>query len=222
MESRGKCRCLGPSGTDFVSMRLLLVSVGGAGLAEPSVSRTPSGSQPSPPADMDPPWTPPSAELQLKGSLIGVFFGIELTAQGKSPMAQRGMVQTAKALAASAIELIETPALVEAARRDLKERNARALHLAPATRPQGGNRHPTSTVRTPDRLSEKPSISSAKWWGDAADHARAGAQVQHSRTRGPDRPQATGPALTAHRSASSAAEADDRGRTDPGGAWVGV
>lgn len=77
-------------------------------------------------------WVVPFAQISGATQAIGTpGHSWQLTAQGKSPMAHKGMVQTAKALAASAIELIQTPTLVEAARRELKERTARTPYTTP-------------------------------------------------------------------------------------------
>ncbi len=77
-------------------------------------------------------WVVPFAQIAGATQAIGTpGHSWQLTAQGKSPMAHKGMIHTAKALAASAIELIETPDLISAARADLEARTARAPYASP-------------------------------------------------------------------------------------------
>lgn len=77
-------------------------------------------------------WVVPFAQIAGATQAIGTpGHSWQLTAQGKSPMAHKGMIHTAKALAASAMELIENPSLIEAARADLAERTAAAPYTSP-------------------------------------------------------------------------------------------
>ncbi|MCQ4160054.1 M20 family metallopeptidase [Roseomonas sp. GC11] len=68
-------------------------------------------------------WVVPTVQANGATAAIGTpFHSWQLTAQGKSPHAHKGMVHVAKAMAATAIAAIENPALIAAAKADLAKR----------------------------------------------------------------------------------------------------
>ena len=65
--------------------------------------------------------------VQADGATIAIgtpFHSWQLTAQGKSPLAKKGMVHVAKVMAATALDAIQNPELVAAAKADLAARTA--------------------------------------------------------------------------------------------------
>ena len=62
-------------------------------------------------------WAVPTVQARVATCAIGTpFHTWQTVAQGKAPAAHKGMVHAAKAMAATAVRLIETPALIDAAR----------------------------------------------------------------------------------------------------------
>jgi aminobenzoyl-glutamate utilization protein B len=55
----------------------------------------------------------------------------QLTAQGKSPLAHKGMVHVAKIMAGVAVDALSDPKLIEAAKADLAERTAADPYVCP-------------------------------------------------------------------------------------------
>ncbi len=55
----------------------------------------------------------------------------QLTAQGKSPLAKKGMVHTAKVMAATAIDALTDPALIARAKADLAQRTRDEPYVCP-------------------------------------------------------------------------------------------
>jgi aminobenzoyl-glutamate utilization protein B len=77
-------------------------------------------------------WVVPMAQLGSATYAIGTpGHSWQVTAQGKTPAAHKGMVQVAKALAGSAVDLLGDPALVAAAKADLKRRTAAHPYSSP-------------------------------------------------------------------------------------------
>ncbi len=54
-----------------------------------------------------------------------------MTAQGKSPLAHKGMVHVAKVMASTAVAALEDPALIAAAKADLAERTRQTPYISP-------------------------------------------------------------------------------------------
>ena len=72
--------------------------------------------------------------VQADGSTIAIgtpFHSWQLTAHGKTPLAKKGMVQTAKVMAATAIDALQDAALVARAKADLAERTRETPYVCP-------------------------------------------------------------------------------------------
>jgi aminobenzoyl-glutamate utilization protein B len=83
-------------------------------------------------------WVVPTVEASGATCAIGTpFHTWQVTAQGKTAAAHKGMVHTAKAMAATAVAALIDPALIEEARADLRRRTADAYvcPLPPGARP---------------------------------------------------------------------------------------
>jgi aminobenzoyl-glutamate utilization protein B len=77
-------------------------------------------------------WVVPTVQAHAPVYAIGTpGHSWQLTAQGKSPAAHKGMVHVAKVMAATAVAAIEDPALIERAKSDLAERTARTPYVSP-------------------------------------------------------------------------------------------
>ncbi|QYK40570.1 MAG: amidohydrolase [Paracoccaceae bacterium] len=77
-------------------------------------------------------WAVPTVQAWVATCAIGTpFHSWQLTAQGKTPAAKKGMVQAARIMAATARSLFERPALLAAARADHAARLARQPYLCP-------------------------------------------------------------------------------------------
>lgn len=77
-------------------------------------------------------WVVPFAQAGSATYAIGTpGHSWQLTAQGKSPAAHKGMVHVAKALAGTALDLFADDHLIETAKRDLSERLARTPYKSP-------------------------------------------------------------------------------------------
>ncbi len=74
--------------------------------------------------------------VQADGATIAIgtpFHSWQLTAQGKSPLAKKGMVHVAKVMAGTAIDAIKNPDLIAAAKADLAERIRDTPYVPPMT-----------------------------------------------------------------------------------------
>ena len=72
--------------------------------------------------------------VQADGATIAVgtpFHSWQLTAQGKSPLAKKGMVHVAKVMAATALDALQDPALVTRAKADLAARQDGNPYISP-------------------------------------------------------------------------------------------
>jgi aminobenzoyl-glutamate utilization protein B len=77
-------------------------------------------------------WVVPMAQLGSATYAIGTpGHSWQVTAQGKTPAAHKGMVHVAKAIAATAVDLITDPSLVDEAKRDLRQRTAAHPYVPP-------------------------------------------------------------------------------------------
>ena len=72
--------------------------------------------------------------VQADGATIAIgtpFHSWQLTAQGKSPLAKKGMVHVAKVMAGTAIDALSDPGLIERAKADLAERTRDNPYISP-------------------------------------------------------------------------------------------
>jgi aminobenzoyl-glutamate utilization protein B len=72
--------------------------------------------------------------VQADGATVAIgtpFHSWQMTAQGKSPHAKKGMVHVAKAMAATAVEALRNPALLAAAKADHAARTAATPYVCP-------------------------------------------------------------------------------------------
>jgi aminobenzoyl-glutamate utilization protein B len=77
-------------------------------------------------------WVVPTVQAHAATYAIGTpGHSWQLTAQGKSPAAHKGMVHVAKIMAATAVAAIEDPALIARAKADLAERTAATPYICP-------------------------------------------------------------------------------------------
>lgn len=77
-------------------------------------------------------WVVPLVQADGATCAIGTpFHTWQLTAQGKTPMAKKGMVHVAKAMAATAVDALRDPSLIARAREDLKLRTASNPYISP-------------------------------------------------------------------------------------------
>ena len=77
-------------------------------------------------------WVVPTVQMRGATCAVGTpFHAWQLVAQGKSPAAHKGMVHAGKAMAATAAELLENPALIAEARSDFEKRRAGRPFLNP-------------------------------------------------------------------------------------------
>ena len=77
-------------------------------------------------------WVVPTVQMRGATCAIGTpFHSWQLVAQGKSPLAHKGMLHAAKAMAATAAELLQEPALIADAQADF----ARRRHGKPFVNP---------------------------------------------------------------------------------------
>ena len=77
-------------------------------------------------------WVVPTVQAHACTYAIGTpGHSWQLTAQGKSPAAHKGLAFVAKVMAATAVAAIEDPALVARARADLAERTRRTPYVSP-------------------------------------------------------------------------------------------
>jgi aminobenzoyl-glutamate utilization protein B len=77
-------------------------------------------------------WVVPTVQAHAATYAIGTpGHSWQLTAQGKSPAAHKGMVHVAKVMAATAVRAIEDPGLIARAKADLAERTAETPYVCP-------------------------------------------------------------------------------------------
>jgi aminobenzoyl-glutamate utilization protein B len=77
-------------------------------------------------------WVVPTVQAHAATYAIGTpGHSWQLTAQGKSPAAHKGMVHVAKIMAATAIKALEDPALIARAQADLAERTQDTPYICP-------------------------------------------------------------------------------------------
>src|SRR5215831_15389909 len=77
-------------------------------------------------------WVVPTVQASGATCAIGTpFHTWQVTAQGKTAAAHKGMVHTAKAMAATAVAVMRDPALIEDARADLSRRTANRPYVCP-------------------------------------------------------------------------------------------
>ena len=81
-------------------------------------------------------WVVPTVQARGATCAIGTpFHSWQLTAQGKSPAAHKGLVHVAKVMAGTAIDALEQPGLIDRAKADLAERTRLSPYQSPL--PQG-------------------------------------------------------------------------------------
>jgi aminobenzoyl-glutamate utilization protein B len=77
-------------------------------------------------------WVVPTVQAHAPTYAIGTpGHSWQLTAQGKTPSAHKGLVHVAKVMAATAVAAIEDPALIDRARADLAERTSATPYVSP-------------------------------------------------------------------------------------------
>ncbi|UFZ07576.1 M20 family metallopeptidase [Bradyrhizobium ontarionense] len=77
-------------------------------------------------------WVLPTVQVHAPTVAIGTpFHTWQVVAQGKSPGAHKAMVQAAKAMAGLGIKALNDPALIAAAKADLKKRTTRTPYVSP-------------------------------------------------------------------------------------------
>lgn len=77
-------------------------------------------------------WVVPTVQAHGATYAIGTpGHSWQLTAQGKSPLAHKGMVHVAKVMAGTAVAALNDPALIDAAKADLARRTARTPYVCP-------------------------------------------------------------------------------------------
>jgi aminobenzoyl-glutamate utilization protein B len=77
-------------------------------------------------------WVVPTVQARGATYAIGTpGHSWQLTAQGKSPLAHKGMVHVAKIMAGVAVDALSDPKLIEAAKADLAERTAADPYVCP-------------------------------------------------------------------------------------------
>ncbi len=77
-------------------------------------------------------WVVPTVQARGATCAIGTpFHAWQLTAQGKSPAAHKGLVHVAKVMAGTAVDAIQDPALIARAKADLAERTRATPYVCP-------------------------------------------------------------------------------------------
>jgi aminobenzoyl-glutamate utilization protein B len=77
-------------------------------------------------------WAVPTVQMRGATYAIGTpGHSWQLTAQGKSPLAHKGMVHAAKAMAGTAIDVLNSPSMLEQAKADHQARLARTPFVSP-------------------------------------------------------------------------------------------
>ncbi|MGI4940049.1 MAG: M20 family metallopeptidase [Janthinobacterium lividum] len=77
-------------------------------------------------------WVVPTVQARGATCAVGTpFHSWQLTAQGKSPAAHKGLVHVAKVMAGTALDALQDPALIERAKADLAERTRTTPYQCP-------------------------------------------------------------------------------------------
>ncbi|MGJ5140691.1 M20 family metallopeptidase [Bradyrhizobium oligotrophicum] len=77
-------------------------------------------------------WVVPTVQVHAPTVAIGTpFHTWQVVAQGKTPAAHKAMVQAAKAMAGLGVKALNEPALIAAAKADLKKRTQRTPYVSP-------------------------------------------------------------------------------------------
>ena len=77
-------------------------------------------------------WVVPTVQAHAATYAIGTpGHSWQLTAQGKNPAAHKGLTYVAKVMAATAVEALGDPALIDRARADLAERTRQTPYVSP-------------------------------------------------------------------------------------------
>ncbi len=77
-------------------------------------------------------WAVPTVQMRGATYAIGTpGHSWQLTAQGKSPLAHKGMVHAAKTMAGTAVDVLQNPALLEQAKAEHRARLARTPYVSP-------------------------------------------------------------------------------------------
>ena len=77
-------------------------------------------------------WVVPTVQARGATCAVGTpFHSWQLTAQGKSPAAHKGLVHTAKVMAGTALDALQDPALIARAKADLAERTRGNPYVCP-------------------------------------------------------------------------------------------
>jgi aminobenzoyl-glutamate utilization protein B len=77
-------------------------------------------------------WVVPTVQARGATCAVGTpFHSWQLTAQGKSPAAHKGLVHVAKVMAGTAIDAIQSPEVIEAAKADLAARTRDTPYVCP-------------------------------------------------------------------------------------------
>ena len=77
-------------------------------------------------------WVVPTVQARGATCAVGTpFHTWQLTAQGKSPAAHKGLVHVAKVMAGTAVDAIQDPALIDRAKADLAERTKATPYACP-------------------------------------------------------------------------------------------
>ncbi len=77
-------------------------------------------------------WVVPTVQARGATCAVGTpFHAWQLTAQGKSPAAHKGLVHVAKVMAGTAVDAIQDPALIARAKADLAERTRATPYVCP-------------------------------------------------------------------------------------------
>ena len=77
-------------------------------------------------------WVVPTVQARGATSPVGTpFHSWQLTAQGKSPAAHKGLVHVAKVMAGTALDALQDPGLIERAKADLAERTRDTPYTSP-------------------------------------------------------------------------------------------
>ncbi len=77
-------------------------------------------------------WVVPTVQARGATCAVGTpFHSWQLTAQGKSPAAHKGLVHVAKVMAGTALDALQDPGLIERAKADLAERTSATPYKSP-------------------------------------------------------------------------------------------
>jgi len=77
-------------------------------------------------------WVVPTVQARGATCAVGTpFHSWQLTAQGKSPAAHKGLVHVAKVMAGTALDALQDPALIDRAKADLADRTRTTPYVCP-------------------------------------------------------------------------------------------